>query len=80
MELIKKAIESIVKWVGIFGAVAILMITVIVWSFYDISDHHSRLTAQETIGLFLFSLLLVSVVKAIYIFAIKALKKESSDE
>ena len=66
MEMIKKAIESVVEWIGISGTIATLVITVTVWSYYDISEHYSRLTAQETSGLFLFALLLVSVVKALY--------------
>lgn len=81
MGLIKNAIESTIKWVGVSGVVAILVITVVVWSFYDISEDYSQLTIQETVGLFLFVLLLVVIAKAIYLSIEKAYrKKESKDE
>jgi hypothetical protein len=67
MGLIKDATESIIKWVGVPGIVTIMVITVTVWSYYDISDEYSRLTAKESVGLFLFVLLVVAFIKTVYL-------------
>ncbi|OHU84919.1 MULTISPECIES: hypothetical protein [Pseudoalteromonas] len=77
--MVKKIIGMIIKWVGISGLIATLLISVAIWAFYDISDNNARLDASETTGMMLFVLLLVSTLKALYLFA-KKLKENRGED
>ncbi|WP_105169996.1 hypothetical protein [Pseudoalteromonas sp. T1lg23B] len=76
--MVKKITDMIIKWIGVSGLIAALVIAVSIWTFYDISDNHARLDASETTGMMLFVLLLISVLRALYIFIKKS--KVSGDE
>lgn len=63
MNAILDAIKKLVKWVGFGGMIAILIFTISGWLFYDLSPNHEQLNRQELSGLFLLSLIIISVFR-----------------
>ena len=63
MNEIKEIIKKLIEWIGIGGIVIVLSFTIAGWLYYDLSTSHEQLNAQEVSGLFLLSLLVVSLVR-----------------
>lgn len=65
--MIGEALGKIIEAVGITGILTTLVITVAVWMYYDFSDLQETLSAQETTGVFVICLILVTSIRLIYI-------------
>lgn len=74
-----KHLENIVKWIGPLGITISIIIATSIWFFYDATEDVSRLSIKETFGLMLFSILVTSIFKALYLLIKYIFKKENKN-
>lgn len=72
--MIGEAVGKVIELVGVVAILATLIITAAIWLFYDYSELQAPLSAEETAGVFIVSLFVVSVIRQIYT-SIKAKRK-----
>ena len=65
MEGVLEIFKRIVEFISVIGILTVIITTILGWLYYDFSSSLSTLTAEETLGLFLFSLIVVFVIRTI---------------